>query len=250
MAPTVVLISGANRGLGKGLLADYLARPNHTVVAFNRNPDHPTSKSLAELPKGQDSKLIVVKVDATVESDAAEGIKALSAQGVDHLDVVIANAAIAYIFPKVRDITTKDLQAHMTPNLYGVVWLMQAALPLLKKAPNPKWITIGSIGGKLENQLDLDHAAYSPTKVAVHWMTKRLDKEEPWLTSMVIHPGFVDTDMAGAGADGFGESTINIGWPLVPVAECSAGILKVIDEATKESHGGGFWAYNGQREGW
>lgn len=38
MAPTTVLISGANRGLGKGLVERYLARENHTVVATVRDP--------------------------------------------------------------------------------------------------------------------------------------------------------------------------------------------------------------------
>lgn len=38
MPPTIVLITGANRGLGKGLLKRYLALPNHTVIAANRDP--------------------------------------------------------------------------------------------------------------------------------------------------------------------------------------------------------------------
>lgn len=149
MAPTIVLISGANRGLGKGLLELYLARPNHIVVAANRNPDHPTSKALAELPKGADTRLVVIKIDASVESDAAEGIKQLTAQGIDHIDIVIANAGVCYVFPKVSDIKAEELQGHLTPNLFGVVWLYQAAIPLLKKSTNPKWITMGSVGGKI-----------------------------------------------------------------------------------------------------
>jgi NAD(P)-dependent dehydrogenase (short-subunit alcohol dehydrogenase family) len=40
---TVVLISTANRGLGKGLPRRYLKLASHTLVAANRNPDHPTS---------------------------------------------------------------------------------------------------------------------------------------------------------------------------------------------------------------
>ena len=48
---TIVLITGASRGIGKGLLELYLAKSNHTVVAANRNPNHTTSKALADLPK-------------------------------------------------------------------------------------------------------------------------------------------------------------------------------------------------------
>lgn len=150
MAPTVVLISGANRGLGKGLLARFLARPNHIVIAANRNPSHPTSKSLATLPKGRDSRLIVIKIDATIESDASDGIKQLRAQGIEHLDVVIANAGVSYAWPKVSELTTVDLMGHLTPDLLGVIWLYQATFSLLKKSANPRWITMGSVAGKFQ----------------------------------------------------------------------------------------------------
>lgn len=43
MAPIIVLITGANRGIGKGLLEKYLARPNHTVIGTVRDPDHESS---------------------------------------------------------------------------------------------------------------------------------------------------------------------------------------------------------------
>ena len=68
MAPTIVLITGANRGIGKGLLELYLLKPNHLVIAANRNPEDPTSKALAELPTANGTSLLVVKNDATVRT--------------------------------------------------------------------------------------------------------------------------------------------------------------------------------------
>ena len=149
MASTIVLISGANRGLGKGLLELYLARPNYIVIAANRDPEHPTSKVLSDLPKGAGSRLIVAKVDSSVEKDPFEAVKALGAEGIDHLDVVIANAGVSYIFPKVSDLKIEDLQGHLTPNVFGVVWLYQATLPLMLKSKSPKWVTMGSTAGGL-----------------------------------------------------------------------------------------------------
>jgi NAD(P)-dependent dehydrogenase (short-subunit alcohol dehydrogenase family) len=150
MSLTVVLISGANRGLGKGLLELYLARPNHIVIAANRDPTHATSKDLTNLPTDTGSRLILVKVDASNESDALEAVKQLSAEGIDHLDLVIANAGISYTWPKVSDLNISDLQAHIETNVYGVVWLYQATLPLLLNSNNPKWVTIGTAAGWLE----------------------------------------------------------------------------------------------------
>lgn len=149
MSPTVVLITGASRGLGKGLLEHYLVRPNYTVIAANRNPDDEKSRALAKLPKGDGSSLIVVKIDSTVKSDAAEAVKTLQASGVEHIDLVIANAAICDIFPKVADLSTEDLHRHIVVNNYAVIWLFQAVIPLLKNASRPKFVGIGSTGGVL-----------------------------------------------------------------------------------------------------
>ena len=150
MTPTIVLISGANRGLGKGLLELYLAKPDHVVIAANRDPEHASSKALADLPSGPNSKLIVVKVDASVEADPFEAVKELEKQGIDHLDLVIANAGVSTTYPFVKDLKTADLQAHIEPNVFGVVWLYQATRPLLLKAEEPKWVTMGSSAGWLE----------------------------------------------------------------------------------------------------
>ena len=163
MAPTTVLISGANRGLGKGLAELYLAKPNHTVIAANRDPLHATSKALANLPTGPGSRLIVVKIDASVESDPFEAVKHLETQeDIHQLDVVIANAGVSYIWPEVSKLKIADLQAHLTPNVFGVVWLYQATLPLLRKGTNPKWVTMGSQAGVIEvsysSQYHLGHS--------------------------------------------------------------------------------------------
>lgn len=149
MAPTIILVSGANRGIGKGLLERFLAKPNHIVIAANRDPEHATSKALFTLPTGTNSRLIVVKVDASSGTDAFEAVKQLVAQGINHIDVVIANAGISNVFPKVEDLKMSDLQAHLTANVFGVVWLYQATLPLLKKAANPRFITMGSMAGSI-----------------------------------------------------------------------------------------------------
>lgn len=150
MAPTTVLISGANRGLGKGLLDIYVAKPDHTVIAAVRDPSHATAKSLADLPTGPGSRVLVVKADASSESDALAAVKDIEKQGIDHLDIVIANAGVAYIFPKVSELKIVDLEAHIVPNVYGVVRLYQATLPLLLKSENPKWVTMGSAAAWLE----------------------------------------------------------------------------------------------------
>lgn len=188
-SPYIVLISGGSRGLGKGLVERYLARPDHVVIAANRNPSDAASKALFDLPKGKNSRLIVVKLDASAEADAAAAVKDLEAQGVDHLDLVIANAGLALVYPLVRDVRHDELQAHIDLNVFGVLYLFQATLPLLKKAKAPKWVTMGSSASSITNPPPVPSAAYGPSKVMIHWLTKRIHVEEEWLTSFVLHPG-------------------------------------------------------------
>lgn len=149
MAPTIVLITGANRGLGEGIIQRYLAKPDHIVIAANRNPGHETSKALEDLPKGPGTRLIVVKIDARSDSDATTAIKELKDQGIDHLDIVIANAAIIFPFVKIEDAKIADLRVSTETNIQGFFVLYQATLPLLLKSKRPTWITIGSMAGSI-----------------------------------------------------------------------------------------------------
>ena len=149
MAARIVLITGTTRGIGKGLLELYLAKPHHTIIAANRDPNHALSKALVDLPKAEGTSLLVIKVDATVPTDPTDAVKQLATHGIDHLDIVIANAAIAQIWPKVSEVKVEDMQKHIVPNTYGFIWLYQATLPLLKKSKTPTWVTIGSSGAFL-----------------------------------------------------------------------------------------------------
>ncbi|KAF0316359.1 aflatoxin biosynthesis ketoreductase nor-1 [Colletotrichum asianum] len=226
MAPTIVLITGANRGIGKGLLEKYLARPNHTVIGTVRDPDHELSKALASLPKANGSSLVLIKFDITVKTDGLEAVKQLETQGIDHLDVIIANAGVCFAWPKVSKIKVEDIEGHYMPNVHSLIFTYQATLPLLKKSKNSKWITISS--------------SYSTSKVVAHWLTKAIHREEPELVAFPIDPGWVQTDLGNNGAHYFGHEQA----PL-KVEDVTEGIVKVVDSATRDSHGGKLIQWDG-----
>lgn len=152
MSSNYIFISGTNRGIGRGLLQRYLAQPNNVVIAANRDPSHPSSRSLKDLPKAKGSRLIVVKVDASLEQDSYNAVKELQeSYGFDHLDLVIANAGISNIWPTVAELKITDLEAHMAPNVYGVIRLYQATRSLLTKSTKgPKFVPISSMAGCLQ----------------------------------------------------------------------------------------------------
>ncbi|KAK1988403.1 hypothetical protein LZ30DRAFT_699461 [Colletotrichum cereale] len=248
---TVVLISGANRGLGKGLLERYLQLPNHTIIVANRNPDHPTSKDLSKLPTADGTKLIVVKLDAGVWEDAFSAVKSLESQGIDHIDIVIANAGVAYTWPTVAEVKLEDLVAHVEPNAYGVVSLYQATRPLLQKSKRePIYSIMGTTAGSLNTQPPLPNACYGPSKSASAWFSIRINEEDSWLHSFSLAPGWVHTDLGDAGAVCLGVDEATQAQLMIGIDESCDGMMKVLAETTKEKHGGKLVLYSGGTMPW
>ncbi|KAI1817489.1 hypothetical protein GGS20DRAFT_11057 [Poronia punctata] len=248
---TVVLITGTNRGIGRGLLERYLTLPNHTVIGANRRPDQPSSKELFNLPKGEGSKLILVKIDATVWQDAFDAAKSLESQGIDHIDIVVGNAGVSYTWPTVADVKLEDIEGHFKPNVYGQVALYQAMRPLLKKSKRePIIANINSTAGSMSSPLPFPNAAYGPSKLAVAWYVQKINMEDPWLNSLAISPGWVHTDLGDAGAKDFGFDEATQSKYMISLDESCDGVLKVLSKVTKEEHGGKLVNYTGEVMNW
>ncbi|KAJ5777358.1 hypothetical protein N7520_000604 [Penicillium odoratum] len=276
MTSIIVLVTGANRGIGKGILELYLQKPNHTVIAATRDPSHPTSQALDDLPKAGNTELHIIKIDATSSTDPTDAVNQLINKGIDHIDILIANAGICLLWPRVSEVKIEDIKQHADVNIHGFIYLYQAFRDLLKKAKEPKWVTIGSSAafftvmshktskGEIaccalkchvsrssvlkifaSNFIPMRNAAYAPTKVVQHWYTKAISAEDEWLNAFPIDPGWVQTDIGNRGADSFGTEK-----PTLTVEESAGGVVKVVDAATRETHSGKLFRYNGEEEPW
>ena len=138
MGPTIGLITGTNRGIGNGILELYLAKPNHTVIAANHNPNHVLSKAIVDLPKAQGTSLLLIKLDATMHTDPTDAVKSLESNGIDNLDILIANTGIAYIWPKVSEVKVEDLQKHILNRFLAFIsprksWLVLSLIILTRE---------------------------------------------------------------------------------------------------------------------
>ncbi len=93
----------------------------------------------------------MVKYDAAVEQDAFDIVKQLQEKhGVDHLDIVVANAGIAKSHPLVKEVKRAEILEHLEINVFSVVSLYQATRDLLQKSPNkPIFAPMGSGAGAL-----------------------------------------------------------------------------------------------------
>ncbi|ROV94740.1 hypothetical protein VMCG_08898 [Cytospora schulzeri] len=243
MASKSVLITGANRGLGRGLAERFLAQPNHTVVAAVRNPEDETVRVLAGLPKGSGSNLVVVKYNALVEQDAFDLVNELQEKhGIKHLDIVIPNAGTGKVYPLVREVKRQDIQEHIELNAYSVVSLYQSTRELLEASPNtPIFAPMGSSAGALARQPPVPNAAYGASKALLPWYVVRITAEDEWLTAFVLDPGFVQTETGNSAALIFGMREAP-----VTVADSADGMFKLLNMATREEHGGKVVLFTGE----
>nr|AAS90023.1 Nor-1 [Aspergillus flavus] len=236
---TVYLVTGASRGIGRGLIEAFLQRPKSTVVACVRNVATATP-ALSALTVAEGSRMIIVRLNCDSETDAQAAVQTLREEhGVTHLDVVVANAAMATNFGPASTMPLEHLQAHMMVNMYAPVLLFQATRLMLQQSKQQaKFVLIGAPISTITNMHDYARApltAYGVSKLAANYMVRKFHFENKWLTAFIIDPGHVQTDMGDQGARLMGR-------PQAPttVADSVAGICARIDEATKETTSGHF----------
>ncbi|KAH8129207.1 norsolorinic acid ketoreductase [Trichoderma asperellum] len=226
---TVVLITGANRGIGLELVKRFIARDNTVVVAAVRNPNNASSvSSLSELPHGAESSLLIIKTDSLDNSSAPSSIANISDR-ISHLDLVIANAGVQTHHGPVSDTPLDQITSHIAINTVAPIALLQATKPLLRNATNPKFVVISSSMGSITDNIPEKFGAYGASKAAVNYLMRKVHLEEEWLTSMVICPGWTQTDMGDGAAKTtqFGEQA------PVPLEVSITGVVEEIDGLTR-----------------
>jgi NAD(P)-dependent dehydrogenase (short-subunit alcohol dehydrogenase family) len=190
---TTILITGAARGIGRALCEDALRR-GWSVIGSVR--DAATAKALeAELG----SKFEALVFDVTYAAALAKAAAALDRP----IDILINNAGV--IGPdrqSALDMDFDGLRQTLEVNTLAPLRVTQAFLPHLKRSAKPRVLTISSGMGSM-SYAKSDHLAYRISKAAVNKAMQGLatDLKRQGIALAVLHPGWVRTDMGGAGAD-------------------------------------------------
>lgn len=189
---TIILITGANKGIGFET-ARQLLELGHVVYIGARDVER-GEKAAAAL--GARFVQLDVTDDASVSSalatiDAAEG----------RLDVLVHNAGI--LGDGIIDGPTA-LRVFDT-NAVGIVRVTEAALPLLRRSSNPNVVTVSSSAGSFwavnnpdRPEFHLPVALYSASKAAATMLTVQYAKSQPGIKFNAIEPGPTATDMTAA----------------------------------------------------
>src|SRR5580693_5016124 len=185
----VFLLTGSARGLGRQITEAALVA-GHRVVATARRPE-----ALADLAERYGRQVLPVALDVT-DPDAATAAVAAGVDAFGRLDVVVNNAGYANLV-SVEDISLTDFREQIDANLFGVVNVTKAALPVLRRQGDGHIIQVSSIGGRLATA---GLSAYQAAKWAVGGFSEVLAKEVGPLgiKVTVLEPGGMRTDWAGS----------------------------------------------------
>jgi NAD(P)-dependent dehydrogenase (short-subunit alcohol dehydrogenase family) len=205
----IALVTGANKGIGRGA-AEQLAALGMTVLIGARNPQRGEEAAAALRAAGGDAHAVTLDVtDPTTAQAVAKQVE----DRFGRLDVLINNAGITGsgqvspqdAFDQVP--STVDLamvRAVFETNVFGVIAVTNAMLPLLRRSPAPRIVNVSSHAASLTLTSDPDgpfaallpSAAYSPSKTALSALTVQYANElrKDGILINAVAPGFVDTD--------------------------------------------------------
>ncbi|MGW3540105.1 SDR family NAD(P)-dependent oxidoreductase [Nocardia niigatensis] len=189
------LITGANKGLGFET-ARRLVTAGHTVHIGSRDAER---GRLAAAQLGARS----VQLDVTGDSSVAAAAKTLKADG--GLDVLINNAGIDIEgngTVDLADVTADMMRTVFDTNVFGVVRVIHAFLPLLRESSAPVIVNVSSSLASMSrgttpgtNAHAYPGLTYPTSKTAVNRLTVQYAKAFPAIRINAVEPGYTATDL-------------------------------------------------------
>src|ERR1700730_286042 len=185
----VWLITGSARGLGRAIAEGVLAAGDK-LIATARHP-----QQLSDLVERYGDNVRAVALDVTDERAAIAAVQ-LAVDVFGRLDVLVNNAGYGNL-AAIEDTTIQDFRAQLETNLFGVVNLTKAAIPVMRRQGAGRILQFSSVGGRVG---PIGRGAYAAAKWGVEGFSEVLAKEVGPLGIKVtiIEPGGFRTDFAGS----------------------------------------------------
>ncbi|WP_394617588.1 oxidoreductase [Lentzea sp. JNUCC 0626] len=184
------LVTGASRGFGRELVVA-AAESGAQVVATARRVEQ-----LADLVERYPGRVRAVALDVT-DADAAAHAVSVAVAEFGSLDVVVNNAGYANSAP-IEEMDADDFRAQVEANLFGVVNVTRAALPVLRQQRSGTFVQFSSVGGRAGGTPGM--GAYQTAKFAVEGFSEVLANEvAPFgVRVVIVEPGAFRTDWQGS----------------------------------------------------
>jgi len=192
---TTTLITGGNKGIGYET-ARRLVAAGHTVWIGARDTER--GQAAADALGAS-----FVRLDVTDDASVASAVSTVGDEA-GHLDVLINNAGILGDVTAPGDMTVDQLRAVYETNVFGVVRVTNAFLPLLRRAESPSVVNVTSGLGSFTLVHDTDRvesqyplAAYGSSKTALTMLTVQYAKATPDVRFNAVDPGQTATEFTG-----------------------------------------------------
>lgn len=184
-------ITGASRGFGR-IWAEAALDRGDRVAATARNPS-----DLAQLTAAHGDRALALPLDVT-DRAAVFATIAEAARQMGRLDVVVNNAGYGH-FGMLEETTEAEARAQIETNLFGALWVMQAALPQFRAQGGGHLITVSSVGGIAAFP---GVSVYCASKWAVEALSDALSQEtaDQNIRVTLVEPGAYATDWSTASA--------------------------------------------------
>jgi len=206
MATPLAVVTGANRGIGRDVVRQLAERGYDTVLGA-RDSDK-GRRAAQELGLGN-----VVPAPLDVSDDrSVEAFAEWLTHEYGRCDVLVNNAAVDYDTD--QRALTADLarvRDDLETNVFGAWRMAQALLPLLRRSDHPRIVNVSSGAGSLAT-MGGGTPAYSVSKASLNALTRLLAGELDGVLVNSVCPGWVATDMGGAGGRPLADGAAGVVW--------------------------------------
>lgn len=207
LAGKVAIVTGGDSGIGRAVCALFAREGADVAIVYLEN--RADAVETAAIVEAEGRRAIAIKADVG-KAKAGESIVAQTIEKLGKLDILVNNAGEQHPAEDIRDISPDQLQQTFATNIFGMFYLVQAALPHLKKGAAIVNSTSVTMYRGSKGLLD-----YSATKGAITAFTRSLSENlvGKGIRVNAVAPGPIWTPLnprGGAPAgkvESFGEST-------------------------------------------
>jgi 3-oxoacyl-[acyl-carrier protein] reductase len=187
----VALVTGASRGLGRGIALAMAAQGADLAINYRGNAE--AADSVAAEARGMGRQASVIQGDTSAGRDACEAIVKAALEAFGRIDILVNNAGITRDNLLMR-MDADEWNAVLDTNLSGPFWMTRAVARPMVKARSGRIINMSSAAGRMGNP---GQANYAAAKAGLIGLTKTTARElaSRGITCNALAPGLIETDL-------------------------------------------------------